>query len=491
MNETAATPHRKIPRSWAWARVADLGTLIRGVTYEKVHARPQMEPGLIGVLRATNVADEIFTDSLVYVPTSCVRPEQIVHGGDILIVSSSGSASVVGKAAPVRSNLGLAFGAFCAVLRPDARVAPYVAQYLRTTEYRSFASRVAAGVNINNLKRGHLEGVLVPVAPLQEQRRIVAEIEKQFTRLDEAVATLKAAQAKLKRARASVLKAAVEGRLVPTEAELARAEGRSYEPASVLLDRILAERRTRWPKGKKYQPPAEPKTDDLPELPEGWTWATIDMLSLLVTDGDHNPPKRHTSGIPHLTSKNVKGGALTLRGCSFVSDEGFAQTSSRYRPVGGDIIVTCVGTVGEVAVVPHGMVFSADRNLAAVRPVVPESARFVAHSASSPRLRRWFSAASGSTAQPHLYLKDLRVAAVAFPPLAEQTRIVAEAERRLSVIDNLEHTVEQNLARCGRLRQSILKRAFEGNLVPQDPSDEPASELLARIRAQRTNEARA
>jgi len=68
------------------------------------------------------------------------------------------------------------------------------------------------------------------------------------------------------------------------------------------------------------------------------------------------------------------------------------------------------------------------------------------------------------------------------PPL-EQARIVAEVERRLSVIDNLEHTVEQNIARCGGLRQSILKRAFEGKLVPQDPADEPASQLLARIRA--------
>src|SRR5690606_21179918 len=129
------------------------------------------------------------------------------------------------------------------------------------------------------------------LAPVPEQRRIVAEIEKQFTRLDAAVAALERARANLKRYRASVLAAACEGRLVPTEAELARQEGRDYEPASALLDRILAERRARWEadelakmhaRGKppkndawksKYKEPAAPDTNGLPELPEGWEWA--------------------------------------------------------------------------------------------------------------------------------------------------------------------------------------------------------------------------
>ena len=117
----------------------------------------------------------------------------------------------------------------------------------------------------------------LPLPPLPEQRRIVAEIEKQFTRLDASVAALKRTQANLKRYRASVLKAACEGTLVPTEAELARAEGRDYEPADRLLDRILAERRARWESQDKrrgqYKEPAAPDTSDLPELPEGWVWA--------------------------------------------------------------------------------------------------------------------------------------------------------------------------------------------------------------------------
>jgi type I restriction enzyme S subunit len=124
----------------------------------------------------------------------------------------------------------------------------------------------------------------LPLAPLAEQHRIVAEIEKHFTRLDDAVATLERVKTKLKRARASVLKAAVEGRLVPTEAELARAEGRDYESGPVLLQRILAERKRQH--GERVEPD---DTAELPALPEGWAWAKLVNLAAAdpnaMTDG--------------------------------------------------------------------------------------------------------------------------------------------------------------------------------------------------------------
>jgi type I restriction enzyme S subunit len=113
---------------------------------------------------------------------------------------------------------------------------------------------------------------------LDQQRRIVAEIEKQFSRLDEAVAGLQRVKANLKRYKAAVLKAAVEGHLVPTEADLSRREGRSYETGAQLLQRILETRRSQWNGKGKYKEPAAPDTNNLPELPEGWVWATVDQL---------------------------------------------------------------------------------------------------------------------------------------------------------------------------------------------------------------------
>lgn len=331
--------------------------------------------------------------------------------------------------------------------------------------------------------------VVLPLAPAREQRRIVAEIERQFTRLDKAVATLKAIQAKLKRARASVLKAAVEGRLVPTEGELARAEGRSYEPASVLLERILAERRARWPKGKKYQPPSEPKTDDMPELPDGWSWATLPQLGELDRGRSRHRPRNDARLLggpyPFIQTGDIRGSSGTIRSWSATYSElGLAQ--SRLWPA-GTLCITIAANIAETGILAFDACFP-DSVVGFLSAGSSALTRFVEFFVRTQRRR--LEALAPATAQKNINLGTLALLTVPLPPERELQRIVVELDRRLSVIDNLEHTVEQTLARCGRLRQSILKRAFEGKLVPQDPSDEPARQLLARIRAQRASEAR-
>ena len=125
---------------------------------------------------------------------------------------------------------------------------------------------------VPSVRKSDVEQIPIPLPPLPEQRRIVTKIEELFTRLDAGVSELKKTQAQLKRYRQSVLKAACEGKLVPTEAELAKAEGRAYEPADVLLARILKERREKWNGKGKYKEPAAPDTSGLQALPEGWGW---------------------------------------------------------------------------------------------------------------------------------------------------------------------------------------------------------------------------
>jgi type I restriction enzyme S subunit len=171
-----------------------------------------------------------------------------------------------------------------------------------------------------------VRSTFIPLASPNEQSRIVAEIEKQFTRLDASVAALKRVQANLKRYRAAVLKAACEGRLVPTEAELARKEGRSYETAEQLLARILKERRAKWeaeqlarmhasgkrPKDgdyKNYRPPAMPETSNLPSLPVGWNWALFDGLAEIkagITKGQQRRATDVLRSIPYLRVANVQ-----------------------------------------------------------------------------------------------------------------------------------------------------------------------------------------
>jgi type I restriction enzyme S subunit len=154
-----------------------------------------------------------------------------------------------------------------------------------------------SGTTRLKLPQGPMKQIELWVPPEQEQKRLVEAIERELSKLDDAVANLKRVRANLKRYRASVLKAAVEGRLVPTEAELARREGRTYEPASELLKRILKERRERFVEAHhdapsrrkgKYVEPVEPDTSGLPELPEGWVWVSVDQL---VSVGTGATPK--------------------------------------------------------------------------------------------------------------------------------------------------------------------------------------------------------
>ena len=336
------------------------------------------------------------------------------------------------------------------------------------------------------------------LAPLLEQRRIVAEIEKQFTRLDASVESLKRAQANLKRYRASVLKSACEGSLVPTEAELARSEGRDYEPAGVLLERILAERRARWESQEKrrgkYREPSAPDTAGLPELPEGWVWATVEQIACQepnsITDGPF--------GSNLKTSHYVDDGPRVIRLQNIGDGEfidayahvswGHYNALAKHKIEADDLVIAALGetlprsciipsTVGPAIVKADCIRFKPAENVAI--------SAFLNCALNAEDTRKRTAVIVHGVGRPRLNLTEIKSMALPIPPLAEQRRIVAEVERRLSVIQQAEATVTASLARADRLRQSILKQAFSGQLIPQDPDDEPASVLLERIRAER------
>lgn len=355
-------------------------------------------------------------------------------------------------------------------------------------------ARASRGTGIHHLGSKTLDRWEVVLPPLAEQRRIVAEIEKHFSRLDDAVATLKRVQAKLERARASVLKAAVEGRLVPTEAELARAEGRSYEPASQLLERILAERERKHAEAqagakrkKKYKPPVEPDVEGLPQLPEGWVWATVDQVSWAIRYGTSAKCSEADLGVPVLRMGNIKDGSITYNNLKYLSPD-HSDFPDQYLH-SEELLFNRTNSpelVGKSAVfLGHTRPVACASYLIRVSPVPGSSTRYLACAINSPRGRVWIrSVVTQQVGQANVNGTKLRNHVFPLPPQEEQQRIMAEVDRLLSEIDSTATAVERNLKRCERLHQSILKRAFEGKLVPQDPTDEPASELLARIQAQ-------
>jgi type I restriction enzyme S subunit len=168
--------------SWPTVLVGEIAQQVRGVSYDKSQVSNSAAPGLRPVLRAGNIQEGslLLDKDLVYVPDSCIAHQQLLRPGDIVIAASSGSIDVVGKAAQLSEPWGGSFGAFCKVIRPSSeRVNPrYLHHYFQSTGYRRKVSSLAAGANINNLKNEHIDDLLLPLPPLEEQRRIAAILDK-------------------------------------------------------------------------------------------------------------------------------------------------------------------------------------------------------------------------------------------------------------------------------------------------------------------------
>ena len=410
------------------------------------------------MIRLQNIGDGVFRDDRAHVSVEHFERlgKHAVEPGDVLVATLG---EVLPRACLAPPNLGPAIvKADCIRVRPAASVsADYVMWALNAPPTRDRVAQTMKGVGRPRINLGELRVLGIPVAPLAEQERMVTAIEEAFSKLDAGESGLRAVRQRLSRMRDSVLAAAASGYLLPRD------------PTDTTGSEL----------------PGRDGLDHPADLPSGWSTSTVGDLAEFVTDGDHRPPKRVPAGVPHLTAKNVRDGRLDLRGCTFVDDAGFAQTRKRYEPLQGDVIVTCVGTIGRIAVVPAGLIFSADRNLAAIRPKPGTDSAYLRCVLESPAVRRGLVAASGAAAQPHLYLRDLRSIVVTLAPHDEQLRVVAEVERQFSFIEACERAIEVGLARSRALRRSVLKAAFEGKLVPQDPADEPASMLLERIRAER------
>jgi type I restriction enzyme S subunit len=319
---------------------------------------------------------------------------------------------------------------------------------------------------------------VVPVPPPNVQKQIVAEIEKQFSRLDEAVTELKRIQANLKRYKAAVLKAAVEGKLT----EQWRKEHPDVEPADQLLKRILAERRAKWeaeelakmkakaikPKDdswkKKYKEPAGPDTANLPELPEGWGWATLQQIGELNRGKSKHRPRNapHLYGGPYpfVQTGDIRAANRMLK--SYIqtySEAGLEQ--SKIWPA-GTLCITIAANIADTAILGIDACFpdSVVGFLAEQNHCETEFVEYFIRTAKE-NIERYAPA----TAQKNINLEILAEIAVVLPPLKEQQAILEEIDRRLSVTEELEATIETSLKRTERLRQTILQRAFAGGFA--------------------------
>lgn len=362
------------------------------------------------------------------------------------------------------------------VLPGNDSVDPNFLRYrLNSSDFVSFANSLNAG-DRPRVDFDQISSFCLPPFSLAAQRAAVAEIEKQFTRLEAGVAALRRVQANLKRYRAAVLKAACEGRLVPTEAELHRqrkTKSAPLETGAELLTRILAERRQNWQGRGNYKEPAAPDTVKLPPLPEGWTWATVEQLAApepnSITDGPFgsNLKTEHymASGPRVIRLQNIGDGVYVDEEAHIT--QAHFERLQKHRIFAGDVVIAGFGENP-----PRSCIIPESLGPAIVKA---DCIRFKPHSSVLPKymnaalnsdpVRKRTKGMVHGVGRPRLNLGEIKSIVLPLPPLAEQTRILAEVERRLSVVEELESVVSANLQRAVRLRQSILQKAFTGELV--------------------------
>ena len=402
---------------------------------------------------------------------------------------------------------GLCSGEFIVMPETTAVSGKFLKYRLNASDFVHFASHINTG-DRPRVDFGQISNFDLSLPPKPEQVRITEALDELFSDLDAGVAALEQARDKLTLYRASVLKAAVEGALTADW----RAQHPRTEPASDLLERILVERRRRWEEGQlssfeekgrapprnwkaKYKEPVAPETAGLPALPDGWCWAGFDQIGGIQGGLQKSPARRpRKNHYPYLRVANVHRGTLELS--NLHRFELMPDELKKLRLEPGDILIVegngsrteigrCALWTGEVADCVH------QNHIIRVRPIDGLIPKYMDTFLNSPTGQNAIQNVASSTSGLYtLSISKIKRLSLTLPPLIEQKAIVEAVEERLSVIDRLEADLVAKLESVQGLRQSILKHAFTGKLVPQDPNDESASELLKRIAAEREERAR-
>jgi type I restriction enzyme S subunit len=450
-----------LPDGWIWGEVADVGAkqknaIVDGPFGSNLKLTDYVEGGTVPVLTTKNLAGKY--DNLRYISEEKFQElkRSAVYPNDILMakIGSCGKTGIY----PVNMPPAIIPANLLKVTPNEKFEKKFVFHYFNSRFFQRALKTIIRASAQPAFGVTSFRKLPFPIAPLNEQLLVVAEIEKQFSRLDEAVANLQRVKANLKRYKASVLKAAVEGRLVETEASLAHREGRSYETGDQLLQQILEDRRAKWAGRGKWKVPESPSTDT--PLPDGWAWASIDQLAEAGTGAT---PKRDKSAywndgdVPWVTSSVVNGDYVD-EASEFVTKLALAETNLTLYPA-GTLLIAMYGegkTRGKCA----ELRIPAATNQALSALQVASSVRGYLRHFLELNYEEMRKVASGGV-QPNLNLSLVRAVCVPLPPLAEQVRIVAEVDRHLSIVREVVAEVDTNLKRAQALRQATLSAAFK------------------------------
>jgi type I restriction enzyme S subunit len=489
-----------LPHGWLWVRFGVFHDLVRGVTYSKSDVSEEPTPEHLPILRANNIGASINFEDLVFVRKACIGPDQFLRQGDYMIALSSGSKSLVGKAAYIDQDFEGGFGGFCGVIRLiSPLLRPYTGIFLSSRLYRDALSKGSRGIGINNLKKETLRNVLFPLPPLAEQHRIVAKVDKLMALCDE----LEVAQQKRERRRdrlvaatlnglnngdassethehpgfeesarfyfnhlprlttrpehihqlrQTILNLAVRGQLVPQDP--------NDEAASELFKRIQEKKARMLREGKiRPQQPLPPLVpDEIPfELPKRWQWLRLGEIGFTQTGTtpSSNNPEYFGDYIPFLKPADLTGNIINYSGDG-ISKEGIEH--SRLIPKHSALMVCIGSSIGKVNITDRDV--CCNQQINSVTPYLEQLTTFTSFALKATYFQKLILANAGMGTLPIISKGKWEILPIPLPPLAEQHRIVANVDELLALCDELESRLSSNMVTCHRLLEATLSEAI-------------------------------
>ena len=426
----------ELPEGWAWERLGNVSTIARGGSPRPIEDFLTDDKNGINWIKIgdTEKDGKYILHTKEKIKAAGLSKTRYVHSGDFLLTNSmSFGRPYILKTDGCIHDGWLVIGNIKTVFSQDYLYYALSSGFMYTT-----LSLLAAGSTVKNLKSDTVRSVLFPIPPLNEQERLACRLEELISFVDSINADEDKLVRIIEQTKSKILDLAIRGKLVPQDP--------NDEPASVLLERIRAEKEELIKQGKIKRDKKESvifKGEDNSyygiHLPDGWDWASLREIALSISDGSHNPPPDNGSGIPLLSAANINDNSILMNEISrWITNEEWKIENQRTNIEVGDVLLTIVGSIGRSAVVQNSNHFALQRSVAVIKPCLINPL-YLMHIVQSPQIQKWLTDNSKGTAQKGIYLNALSLMIIPIPPLAEQARIVEKihiAYKQLDLISN-------------------------------------------------------
>jgi type I restriction enzyme S subunit len=404
-----------IPKHWQVKKLGDVCKLKNGFAFKSTEYQNEGVP----VIRISDINQGIVSgEDAIKVQAQDVYENYLVENNDILVAMSGATTGKFGiYKSTEKAYQNQRVGKFKIL---NEKVLNNQFLFYQINSLKRQIEKDAYGGAQPNISSNKIEQMEIVLPPLSEQLAIVSKIEELLSDLENGKQQLLTAQQQLKVYRQSLLKAAFEGRLT---------------------NKVVKDG----------------------ELPKGWKWVKLGDVASKITDGEHITPKRTSEGFYLLSARNIQNGFLALNDVDFVPIEEYNRIVKRCNPEYGDILISCSGSIGRVCRVPINLKFVMVRSVALVKlDWEKNSSKFYEYLFQSPLLQRQIEKSKKATAQANLFLGPIKNLDIIVCPFEEQQKVVEILESKLTVCDKIEETISQSLLQAETLKQSILKKAFEG-----------------------------